>query len=83
MFKTPEPGFEPGSEPRQGSMIGLYTIRTFEGGRFEHPIKDVFVYIAYPDFTGPASQTRTGDIAVPARNVIMSHESNYSRALYH
>ena len=26
--EAPGPGFGPGSEPRQGSMIGLYTIRT-------------------------------------------------------
>ena len=26
--RAPESGFEPESEPRQGSMIGLYTIRT-------------------------------------------------------
>ncbi len=26
--EAPGPGFEHGSEPRQGSMIGLYTIRT-------------------------------------------------------
>lgn len=31
---APEPGFEPGSKPRQGFMIGLYTIRTRGGYRF-------------------------------------------------
>ena len=58
-----------------GARTGIRTRVESSTGFHDRPLH-------YPDTTDPASQIRTGDIAVTARSTLRCELTYYSRALY-